>query len=59
MVILGNRRPWVVDFISRIAEAFGLVVPMPALPVEGNVFVCVNADDVMKLVNKTVNAKPV
>ena len=40
MVIRGTSIPCVVDFISKIAAAFGAVVPMPALPVVGNVFVC-------------------
>ena len=39
-VILGISIPCVVDFISRSEDAFGVIVPMPALPVDGNVFVC-------------------
>ena len=39
-VIRGMSIPCVVDFISRSEDAFGVVVPMPALPVEGNVLVC-------------------
>jgi hypothetical protein len=39
-VILGINNPFVVDFISSKAEASGVVVPIPALPVEGNVLVC-------------------
>jgi hypothetical protein len=39
-VILGTSIPFEVETISRIADALGVVVPMPALPVEGNMFVC-------------------
>jgi len=34
----GIKTPFVVDFTSRIDEAFGVVVPMPTDPVEGKVF---------------------
>jgi hypothetical protein len=34
------RTPLVVDFISNNEEALGAVVPIPAAPVDGNVFVC-------------------
>jgi hypothetical protein len=34
----GIKTPFVVDFTSRMEEALGVVVPMPALPLEGNVF---------------------
>jgi hypothetical protein len=30
-VILGTRTPWVVDRSSRMAEASGVLVPMPTL----------------------------
>src|ERR1043165_8146161 len=36
----GINSPLVVDLISRSDEAFGVVVPIPALPVDGKVFVC-------------------
>jgi hypothetical protein len=31
--------PFAVDFISRIEDTFGVVVPIPALPVDGKIFV--------------------
>jgi hypothetical protein len=34
----GVSIPCVVDFISRIEDALGIVVPMPALPLEGKIF---------------------
>ena len=37
-VIREIRTPLVVELISRIEDAFGVVVPMPAAPVEGKVF---------------------
>ena len=39
-VILGGSNPCVVDCISNNDDACGASVPIPALPVEGNVFVC-------------------
>jgi len=39
-VIRGISIPCVVLFISRMEDALGVVVPIPALPVAGNVFVC-------------------
>ena len=38
LVILGNNTPCVVDFISSRDDAFGALVPIPALPEAGNVF---------------------
>jgi len=38
-VIREINKPCVVDLISNAEEASGAVVPMPALPVEGNIFV--------------------
>ena len=38
-VMRGINKPFVVDFISKSEDAFGAVVPMPAEPVEGKVFV--------------------
>jgi hypothetical protein len=38
----GIRIPFVVDFISSKDDEFGVVVPMPAAPVDGNVLVCRN-----------------
>ena len=40
LVILDINKPFVVEFISSSEDAFGVIVPMPALPVAGNVFVC-------------------
>ena len=39
-VIRDMRRPFDVELISKSEEAFGIVVPIPAAPVDGNVFVC-------------------
>jgi len=36
----GIKIPFDVDFISSSDEALGVVVPMPAAPVDGKVFVC-------------------
>ena len=40
LVILGIKIPFEVDFISSKEEASGVTVPMPALPVDGKMFVC-------------------
>jgi hypothetical protein len=48
-VIRGISRPFVVLTISSIAEALGDVVPMPALPVAGNMF-CAWADKAINIV---------
>ena len=37
-VMRGKSTPFVVLFTSRSEDAFGELVPMPALPVEGKVF---------------------
>jgi hypothetical protein len=34
----GISKPFVVDLISNMEDALGVVVPIPALPVAGNVF---------------------
>ena len=34
------KRPFVVDFTSNKEDASGVVVPMPAAPDEGKIFVC-------------------
>ena len=41
-VIRGNNTPLLVDLTSRSDDAFGVVVPMPAAPVEGKVFCAVD-----------------
>jgi hypothetical protein len=46
----GIKRPLLVEFISSKEEALGVVVPIPAAPVEGNVLVCGNA---VFVVNRT------
>ena len=38
-VIRDISNPCVVDFISSAEDAAGVVVPIPALPVEGKIFV--------------------
>jgi hypothetical protein len=38
LVILGMSRPFELETISRIDDALGVVVPIPALPVDGNIF---------------------
>ena len=49
-----------VDFISSMEEAFGVVVPIPALPVEGNVFVCGYALCLIEIADKkNINTKRV
>ena len=40
IVMREMSKPCVVDLISRAEDAAGDVVPIPALPVEGKVFVC-------------------
>ena len=40
LVIRGISKPLLVDFISNNEEAWGIVVPIPAAPVEGKVLVC-------------------
>ena len=37
-VIRGSRKPLVVDLISSKQEAAGVMVPIPAAPVAGNLF---------------------
>jgi hypothetical protein len=39
-VILDIKSPFAVEFISKSEEALGVVVPIPAAPVEGKTFVC-------------------
>jgi hypothetical protein len=36
----GISNPLFVDLISSLAEVFGVAVPIPTAPLEGNVFVC-------------------
>jgi hypothetical protein len=36
----GISNPLLVDFISSRDDESGVLVPMPAAPAEGNVFVC-------------------
>ena len=55
-VIRGISIPCVVLFISRMEDAFGVVVPMPALPVAGNVFVCEYVP-MIKAVNRAVASR--
>jgi hypothetical protein len=42
-IILGIKIPLEVDFISNNDDASGVVVPIPAAPVDGKMFVCANA----------------
>jgi hypothetical protein len=39
-VIRGISNPFEVDFISSKEDALGVVVPIPAAPVAGKIFVC-------------------
>ena len=39
-VIRGISNPFVVDLISNNDDEFGVVVPIPAAPLEGNILVC-------------------
>ena len=59
MVMRGIRIPLVVDFISNNDEALGDVVPIPALPVAGNVFVCAVAtiETAIKIIRLTTACK--
>ena len=54
-VIRGISIPCEVDFISRIADALGVVVPMPALPVDGKTFVC--AERLMLIMRNVMKQK--
>ena len=49
LVILGISIPFEVETMSRIEEALGVVVPIPAEPVEGNVFDCAQRDAVIAI----------
>ena len=39
-VMRGISKPFVVDLISNNDELLGVIVPMPAAPLEGNLLVC-------------------
>ena len=39
-IMRGINNPFDVDFIPSAADASGVVVPIPAEPVEGKMFVC-------------------
>ena len=57
-VIRGISNPFAVDLISNNDDEFGVVVPIPAAPLEGNILVwAVKFFEMMKLIiiNKTVN----
>ncbi len=53
LVMRGGRKPCVVDFNSSMDDASGVVVPIPALPLEGNVFCACNVH-AQKQTNKIV-----
>jgi hypothetical protein len=46
------NNPFEVDLISSNDDALGVMVPMPAAPVEGNVFVCATATNENKVNTK-------
>ena len=53
-VIRGIKIPFVVDFTSNKEDVLGVVVPIPAAPVEGNVFVCACAFEKSKQHNTII-----
>ena len=53
-VIRGIKIPFVVDVISSNEDASGVSVPMPALPVDGNVFVCATVLFINNIDKRTV-----
>ena len=55
VVIRGMSNPFDVLTISSKAEEVGAVVPIPALPVDGNVFVCAVATDESNTPIKSLN----